>query len=78
MIRHYNTFAKQFYEWPRWEGIMHNILCLLVIYLLYLFIRYKEARTMNNILLFTIVIAIDTLIHQNININNNNKETIYL
>ena len=71
------NYIKNLYEWPRWEGIMHNILCLLVIYLLYLFIMNKEMRTMNNILLFTIVIAIDTLIHQNINMKNN-KETLYL
>ena len=77
MIQNYNDYVKKFYEWPRWEGIMHNILCLLVIYLLYLFIMNKEMRTMNNILLFTIVIAIDTLIHQNINMKNN-KATRYL
>ena len=44
---------KNFYEWSKWEGIMHNIL------------------------LFTIIISIDTLIHQNINIRNH-KDTNYL
>ena len=52
---------------------MHNILLLLVLYIIYLFIINKSDRTMTNILLFTIIIAIDTLIHQNINIKNNKK-----
>ena len=68
---------KNFYECPKWEGIMHNILLLLVIYILYLFIVNKQERTLTNILLFTIIISIDTLLHQNINIRNH-KETTYL
>ena len=62
---------KQFYEWPKWEGIMHNFLLLLIIYIMYIFTSYKKNRTLTNLLLFTIIIAIDTLIHQNINIKNN-------
>ena len=68
---------KNFYEWSKWEGMMHNILLLLLIYIIYLFIINKSDRTMTNILLFTIIIAIDTLIHQNINIKNN-KKTVYV
>jgi len=68
---------KKFYEWSKWEGIMHNILLLLVIYILYLFIVTKQERTLTNILLFTIIISIDTLLHQNINIRNR-KTTSYL
>ena len=68
---------KNFYEWSKWEGIMHNILLLLVIYILYLFIVTKQERTLTNILLFTIIISIDTLLHQNINIRNR-KTTSYL
>ena len=68
---------KQFYEWSSWEGIMHNILFLLIIYILYIFIFYTKNRTISNILLFTIIIGIDTLIHQNINIRNH-KGTSYL
>ena len=68
---------KNFYEWPKWEGIMHNLLFSLVIYILYLFFVNKQERTLTNILLFTIIISIDTLIHQNINIRNN-KDTNYL
>ena len=56
---------------------MHNILLLLVIYILYLFFVNKNERTLQNILLFTIIISIDTLIHQNINIRNH-KATNYL
>lgn len=56
---------------------MHNILLLLVIYILYLFFVNKKERTLPNILLFTIIISIDTLIHQNINIRNH-KNTNYL
>jgi len=68
---------KNFYEWSKWEGIMHNILLLLVIYILYLFFVNKKERTLPNILLFTIIISIDTLIHQNINIRNH-IDTNYL
>jgi len=68
---------KNFYEWSKWEGIMHNILLLLVIYILYLFIVTKQERTLTNILLFTIIISIDILLHQNINIRNR-KTTSYL
>lgn len=68
---------KHFYEWSKWEGIMHNILLLLIIYISYLFIINRKNRTLPNILLFTIIIAIDTLIHQNINIRNH-KGTNYL
>jgi len=68
---------KNFYEWPMWEGIMYNILLLLFIYIIYLFFVNKKERTLTNILLFTIIISIDTLIHQNINIRNN-KTTPYL
>ena len=66
---------KQFYEWSKWEGIMHNILLLLIIYILYLFFVTKKERTLSNILLFTIIISIDTLLHQNINMRNNQLTT---
>ena len=72
-----HNYIQNFYEWRKWEGIMHNILLLLLIYIIYLFIINKSDRTMTNILLFTIIIAIDTLIHQNINIKNN-KKTVYV
>ena len=71
------TILKNFYEWSKWEGIMHNLLFLLVIYIIYLFFVNKKERTLQNILLFTIIISIDTLIHQNINIRNR-KTTTYL
>ena len=73
------NILKKFYEWSKWEGIMHNILLLLVIYILYIFFVNKKERTLLNILLFTItiIISIDTLIHQNINIRNH-KVTNYL
>ena len=71
------NILKKFYEWSKLEGIMHNILLLLVIYILYIFFVNKKERTLLNILLFTIIISIDTLIHQNINIRNH-KDTNYL
>ena len=71
------NILKKFYEWSKWAGIMHNILLLLVIYILYIFFVNKKERTLLNILLFTIIISIDTLIHQNINIRNH-KVTNYL
>jgi len=68
---------KTFYEWPKWEGIMHNFLLLLVIYIMYLFCVNKQERTLTNILLFTIIIGVDTVIHQIVNIRNQNT-TAYL
>jgi len=68
---------KNFYEWSKWEGLMHNFLLLLVIYVMYLFCVNKQERTLTNILLFTIIIAVDTVIHQIINIRNQ-KTTSYL
>jgi len=56
---------------------MHNILLLLIIYIIYLFFVNKKERTLTNILLFTIIISIDTLLHQNINIRNQ-EPTSYL
>jgi hypothetical protein len=61
---------KNFYEWSKWEGLMHNLLLLLVIYIMYLFAVNKSERTLPNILLFTIIISVDTVIHQIINIRN--------
>ena len=71
------NLIKTFYEWEKWEGILHNILFMLNIYIIFLFIINKKNRTITNILLFTIIISIDTLIHQIINIRNN-KNTEYL
>jgi len=68
---------KNFYEWSKWEGLMHNLLLLLVIYIMYLFVVNKHERTLPNILLFTIIISVDTVIHQIINIRNQ-KTTSYL
>ena len=68
---------KNFYEWSKWEGLMHNLLLLLVIYIMYLFVVNKHERTLSNILLFTIIISVDTVIHQIINIRNQ-KTTSYL
>lgn len=71
------NIIKNFYEWKKWEGIMHNILFIITIYIVYLFVTNIKNRSLTNILLFTIIIAIDTLIHQNINIKNKAK-TEYL
>ena len=68
---------KKFYEWEKWEGIVHNILFLLILCIIGVFIVNSRERTLSNMLLFTIIISIDRLIHQNINIRNN-KTTTYL
>ena len=36
------NILKKFYEWSKLEGIMHNILLLLVIYILYIFFVNKK------------------------------------
>lgn len=64
---------KTFYEWNKWPGLMHNILLLLIIYIIYVLITNKHERKLKNILLFTIVIGIDIIIHQIINYKNNTK-----
>ena len=61
---------KKFYEWRKWEVLAHSALLLLVIYIMWLFFVNKQERTLPNILLFTIIISIDTIIHQIINIRN--------
>lgn len=68
---------KKFYEWEKWPGIMHNILFLLLLYIIYVFIVNSKERTMLNMLLFGIIIGIDIIIHQIINIRNQ-KTTSYL
>ena len=62
---------KQFFEFPRWEGIFHVIFALLLIYVIYAMCRYKKHRTVLNILLLSIACGIDVLIHQQVNIKNN-------
>ena len=60
----------QFYEWNKWEGIMHHCLLGLTLYVLYLFKCHKRDRTLPNILLFTILIGLETLLHHSINTRN--------
>ena len=71
-----NITIKQFYEWKQWEAISHHVLLFLSVYIIYLF-KDKSQRTMQNLLLFAILVALMTLIHQNIN-NRNKVETSYL
>jgi len=71
------SLLKTFYEWSKWEGLMHSALLILSIYILILFYQYKKTRTISNLLLLSIVLGIDILIHQNINIRNN-ANTHYL
>lgn len=63
---------KQFYEWKQWEGITHHVLLILSIYIMYLF-KNQSQRTTTNIILSAILVALMTLIHQNINRKNNTK-----
>ena len=72
-----NETIKQFYEWEKWPGLMHHILFLLAIYIIYIFIVNPKERTMLNMLLFSILLGIDIIIHQIINIRNQ-KITSYL
>lgn len=47
---------------------MHTFLLVLIIYTGYKLIKNKKERTLTNILLFTIIISLDTLINQNSNL----------
>ena len=73
----FENYLQRFYEWHKWEAISHHILFALIIYILYLFISKKNNRSVTNILLLAVVVALDTIIHQNINIQNN-THTSYL
>ena len=64
---------KEFFEWPSWEGFMHMFFFLLNLLVLYLLISNKNNRTMTNLLLYTILIGIVTLVHQVINGRNHMK-----
>ena len=64
---------QSFYEWYHWETIMHSLLFTLILYSIYMFYTKKQERTLTNILLFTLIVGMDTLIHQNSNLN---KKTI--
>ena len=70
------TYITKFYEWGKWEGISHHLLLILIVYIIYIFASKKSSRTVTNILLLTIVVALETMIHQNMNIKNN-KQTQY-
>lgn len=67
---------KSIIEWPELESISHIALAILYFYILFAFITDPNTRTLQNILLFAMITAIDTLIHQNIN-NRNNKYPQY-
>ena len=60
-----DNLLHNFFIWPQWEMITHLTLCILTFYILYMFISNKNCRTFSNILLFTIIIGLETLIHQN-------------
>ena len=62
---------KDFYEWPHWEGIMHVLFFLLNLLVLYLLLSNKGNRTTTNLILYTILIGVVTVIHQIINLRNN-------
>lgn len=68
---------SNFYEWNKWESIMHHLLLLLIIYIVFVFLVNKKSRNLTNIILFTIVIAIEVIIHHLINVKNK-KPTKYL
>lgn len=58
---------KYLFEWPEWESISHMALVLLYLYVFYIVISDVNVINLQNILMFMIVVALDTLIHQNIN-----------
>lgn len=64
------------YEWKQWEGIMHHFLLILILYAMYVFITKPTERKLSNVLLFTIVVALDALLHHFIN-RKNNQATSY-
>lgn len=68
--------ARFMYEWPHWEGVMHHILLALMLYALYVFYTQPNERKLCNVLLFTVVVAIDGLLHHFIN-RKNNTQTSY-
>lgn len=65
-----NTQIFDWFEWPHWEGIMHYVYLGAIAYAMYLWIKRKGERTLNNVLLFAIAFGVDTLVHAQINARN--------
>lgn len=61
---------KQFFEWEKWEGIMHGATLILFVVVVCMAVRHPEHITLTNVLLFAILVGVDTVVHQNINRRN--------
>lgn len=66
-------FLHYIMEWPEWESLAHMALAILYVYIFYKAITDPSVITVQNILLFMIVLSLDTIIHQNINNRSHNS-----
>ncbi len=67
----YKNLLKNFFEWSELEVMLHILALFFSTYAIYLFYINRQNRTINSVLLFSILFSIDILVHQNINIRNN-------
>ena len=67
--------VKRVIEWVEWESITHTVVFLLFLYIMSRLLRDKTERTVQNLLLLLIALALGVLIHQNINFRNKIKPT---
>ena len=61
---------EEIYEWDGWVMLLHVTLSILITYIFYLLFINPKDRNVTNFLLLAIVLAIDILVHQNINKKN--------
>jgi hypothetical protein len=62
--------VRKIIGFPIWEEITHVAVFLLHIYLFYSLYKHPEERTIGNLSLLLIALALSVLIHQNINERN--------
>ena len=58
---------KQVIEWHLWSDIMHYILFFLTVYVFYIILNKHKERTTKNIILLSILVGIEVIIHEMIN-----------
>jgi hypothetical protein len=55
-------------DWPYWEKIMQLVLVVLFVYVAYELLTNPSSRSLTNVLLLLIGVAVSVQIHQNINL----------
>ena len=64
---------KSFIEWHRWTDIMHYLLFVLTVYVVFVVLTKKQERTTTNMLLLSILVGLEVVIHEMVNKRNREK-----